>query len=68
MIEARTGVRFDIDRNKIADQYAIDKTKTVYKFTLYFTDFYTTAKTMTISLRMAVTEFGRLYLPPHRRN
>ena len=67
MVQARTGVEFDLDRNAQTDQRSIDSSKTVYKFTLYFKDFYGKASKMTIALRMDVTEFGRLYLPIRQR-
>jgi len=67
MIQARTGVEFDLDRNAQTDQRSIDGGKTVHKFTLYFRDFYGRASKMTIALRMDVTEFGRLYLPIQQR-
>ncbi|WP_328648064.1 nucleotidyl transferase AbiEii/AbiGii toxin family protein [Amycolatopsis sp. NBC_00348] len=68
MIQARTGVEFDIGRNAQTGQRSIDSSKTVYKFTLYFKNFYGKTSTMTIALRMDVTEFGRLYLPIQQRN
>jgi predicted nucleotidyltransferase component of viral defense system len=67
MIQARTGVEFDLDRNAQTDQRSIDSAKTVHKFTLYFKDFYGKASKMTIAVRMDVTEFGRLYLPIQQR-
>ena len=67
MVQSRTGVEFDLDRNAQTGQRSIDSTKTVHKFTLYFKDFYGRASTMTIALRMDVTEFGRLYLPIQQR-
>jgi predicted nucleotidyltransferase component of viral defense system len=67
MIQARTGVEFDLDRNAHTGQRSIDNDKTVHKFTLYFKDFYGRASKMTIALRMDVTEFGRLYLPIQQR-
>jgi predicted nucleotidyltransferase component of viral defense system len=67
MIQARTGVEFDLGRNGQTGLRSIDSNKTVYKFTLYFKDFYGKASTMTIALRMDVTEFGLLYLPIQQR-
>ncbi|MEU7888669.1 nucleotidyl transferase AbiEii/AbiGii toxin family protein [Microbispora bryophytorum] len=67
MIGARTGVTFDLDRNRQVDQRSIDSGKTVHKFALYFNDFYGNASKMTISMRMDVTEYGRLYLPIQQR-
>lgn len=66
-IQARTGVEFDIAGNRQVGEQAIDKTKTVYKYKLYFTDFYGVRRNVTIGLRMDVTEFARLYLPPQSR-
>jgi hypothetical protein len=67
MIQACTGVEFDLDRNAQTGQRSIDSGKTVHKFTLYFKDFYGKTSKMTIALRMDVTEFGRLYLPIQQR-
>ncbi|MFF7262229.1 nucleotidyl transferase AbiEii/AbiGii toxin family protein [Streptomyces sp. NPDC008159] len=67
LIEARTGVTFDLDRNRQAGDHTIGNDKTVYKYKLYFTDFYGDRNNVTIALRMDVTEFGRLYLPPQSR-
>jgi hypothetical protein len=39
----------------------------VHKFALYFNDFYGNASKMTISMRMDVTEYGRLHLPIQQR-
>ena len=68
MIQARTGVKFDIDRNAQTGQHSINNGKTVHKFALYFKNFHGKSSTMTIALRMDVTEFGRLYLPIQQRN
>lgn len=67
LIEARTDVAFDVDRNRLVASHAIDRTKTSFKYKLYFTDFHGVRNNVTISLKMDVTEFGRLYLPPQTR-
>jgi predicted nucleotidyltransferase component of viral defense system len=67
MVQARTGVEFDLDRNAQTGQRSIDSGKTVHKFALYFKDFYGNASKMIIALRMDVTEFGRFYLPVQQR-
>lgn len=67
MVQARTGVEFDLDRNAETGQHSIDSSRTVHKFTLYFKDFYGQASKITIALRMDVTEFGRIYLPIQQR-
>ena len=67
MIQARTGVEFDLDRNAQTGQRSIDSHRNVHKFALYFRDFYGNASKMIIALRLDVTEFGRLYLPVQQR-
>ncbi|MBU8551934.1 nucleotidyl transferase AbiEii/AbiGii toxin family protein [Streptomyces rochei] len=67
LVQARTGVSFDLERNRQAASHSIGNEKTVYKYTLYFTDFYGNRNNVTIGLRMDVTEFGRLYQPPQKR-
>jgi predicted nucleotidyltransferase component of viral defense system len=67
MVQTRTGVQFDLDRNAQTGLRSIDNGKSVHKFTLYFKDFYGRTSKMTISLRMDVTEFGRFYLPIQQR-
>jgi predicted nucleotidyltransferase component of viral defense system len=66
-IEARTGVRFDRDRNWVRDEQQINNRQTVCKYQLYFTDFYGNKGHVPTSFRMDVTEFGRLYLPVQTR-
>lgn len=68
LVQARTGVQFDIDRNQQLRAQSIDSKKTVYKYKLYFTDFHGKRNNVAIGLRMDVTEFGRLYLPAQTRN
>lgn len=37
--EARSGVKFDVDRNQLVGEQLIDRAKRVYKLRLYFRDF-----------------------------
>ncbi|AKJ10806.1 hypothetical protein ABB07_12515 [Streptomyces incarnatus] len=67
LVQARTGVIFDVERNRQTGGHGIGNDKTVYKYTLYFTDFYGNRNNVTIGLRMDVTEFGRLYRAPQTR-
>lgn len=67
LVQARTGVVFDLERNRQVGSHRAGNDKTVYKYTLYFTDFYGRRNNVTIGLRMDVTEFGRLYQPPMTR-
>lgn len=67
-IQEATDVQFDFDRNQIADERIISGTKKVYKIKLYFKDFYQGIDHITISIRMDVTEFDKLFLPIQTRN
>ena len=66
--EARTGVAFDLDRNRIAGEQQIDPERRVYKVQLYFRDFAGGGDHITLSVRVDVTEYDRLYLPSQTRN
>lgn len=68
MIQAHTGVAFDLDRNSQVDQRMITNQQTVYAYALYFHDFYGQPSKMTLKLSIDVTEFGRIYLPIQRAN
>jgi predicted nucleotidyltransferase component of viral defense system len=62
-----TGIRFDLDRNRVAGEQYIDSTRRAYKIKLYFKDMIGTSDHITISVRMDVTEFDRLLLPAQTR-
>ena len=62
-----TGVAFDVGRNRIVDEHQIDKQRKVFKVRLYFKDFLSGADHITLSVRMDVTEYDRLYLPAQER-
>ncbi|MGB8360857.1 MAG: nucleotidyl transferase AbiEii/AbiGii toxin family protein, partial [Acidimicrobiia bacterium] len=65
--QASAGVMFEIDRNRIVGEQQIDRQKKVFKIRLYFKDFLTGADHITLSVRMDVTEYDRLYLPVQER-
>jgi len=66
-VHARTGIRFDLDRNVIAKEQHIDANKRVYKMRLYFSDFSGNADHLTLKVRLDVTEGDRLHLPVQTR-
>lgn len=66
-VEARTGVAFDLDRNRIAGEQQIDRDRHVYKARLYFKDFAGGGDHITLSVRVDLTEYDRLYLPAQTR-
>jgi predicted nucleotidyltransferase component of viral defense system len=63
----RTGIVFDLDRNRLADEHYIDAERKVYKIRLYFRDFYGNPETITLKVRVDITEFDRIYLPVQTR-
>jgi predicted nucleotidyltransferase component of viral defense system len=65
--ERETGIRFDRERNRLADEHQIDRERTVYKFKLYFKDLIGGRDHVTISVRLDVTEYDRLHLPVQER-
>ena len=64
----KSGVQFDIDRNRVADVQGIDHERRVFKIRLYFHDFSGKADYLTLKVRVDVTEFERLLLPPQSRH
>ncbi len=67
-VQARTGIRFDLDRNAIAKEQRIDASKRIYKMRLYFSDFSGNADHLTLKVRLDVTEGDRLHLPVQTRS
>ena len=62
------GVKFETDRNTLEEDRKIDDKKKVYKGKVYFKDFYGNEDNITISIRLDITEFDRLYLDPVTRD
>mgnify|MGYP005813078727 CR=1 FL=1 len=61
------GVDFLIDRNTFKPGPQIDRQRQSYKGRVYFTDFCGQEDDLTISVKVDVTEFDRLYLPAVNR-
>lgn len=61
--EAACGVEFIVDRNTFVAGPFIDSERRSYKGRVYFTDFFGNQDDLTISVKVDVTEFDRLYLP-----
>ncbi len=66
-VQARSGVKFQNERNKVEEKFALDKERIVYHAKLYFTDFYGNAEKFVVSVRLDLTEMDRLYLPIQER-
>lgn len=66
-MQDRSGVVFETDKTWVKVDRAIDKETKVWKGRLYFKDFYGEESKITISVRLDITEFDRLYLPVQSR-
>lgn len=65
--EARTGVKFDLERNQIVGEQLIERGKRIYKLRLYFHDFSGNADHIPLKVKVDVTEFDRIHLPVQTR-
>lgn len=65
--QARSGVRFDLDRNRLVDVQQVEQDRRAYKLRLYFHDFADQPGEITLKVRVDVTENDRLLLPVQER-
>jgi predicted nucleotidyltransferase component of viral defense system len=61
------GVQFETERNVLRPELALDNERQSFKGRIYFKDFYGNSDNITISVRLDLTEFDRLYLPTVKR-
>jgi hypothetical protein len=64
---AASGVRFDLDRNRLVDEQQLDSERRVLKLRLYFHDFTGTTQELILKVRVDITELDRLALPVQTR-
>jgi predicted nucleotidyltransferase component of viral defense system len=67
LVQARTGIIFDKHRNNVQEKGNADRERKIYEARLYFKDFYGNPDAITISVRLDVTEYDRIYLPIQSR-
>ncbi len=67
LVESQCGVVFDTDRNSFRADRMLDKERQSFKGRVYFEDFYGEESEILISVRLDVSEFDRIYLPPVAR-
>lgn len=67
-VQDNAGVIFDKDRNTVDEKRWIDKERRIYEARLYFKDFYGNPDKITISIRLDITEFDKIYLPIQSRH
>lgn len=67
-VQESTGVEFLIEKNKVEEKELVDKSVNAKTVRIYFRDFYGNSDTLTISIRLDIREFDRIYLPIQSRN
>jgi len=67
-VQASTGVIFEKERTVVAEKRGADPDKKMYQARLYFKDFYGNSDNITISIRLDVKQFDRIFLPVQQRN
>ena len=65
--QSACGVHFETEKNTFVADRMIDATRQAYKGKVYFRDFHGEESQFTISVRLDVTEFDRLFLPTVQR-
>jgi predicted nucleotidyltransferase component of viral defense system len=66
-VQENSGIEFVKERIRVEEKSNSDKERKIYQARLYFRDFYGNPFTITISVRLDVTEFDRIYLPTQSR-
>ncbi len=67
-VQQMAGVCFEKDRNRVQERPDVDRDAKSYQVRLYFKDFYGNPDTITISVKLDIKEFDRIYLPTQSRN
>jgi predicted nucleotidyltransferase component of viral defense system len=66
-VHEATGITFENEKKRVDAEPTARGEGTQFKIRLYFKDFYGNPGTITISVRLDITEFDRLYLPTQIR-
>jgi predicted nucleotidyltransferase component of viral defense system len=61
------GVVFETEKNTFAAAHMVDNQRQSYKGRVYFRDFYGNSGEITLAVRLDITEFDRVFLPPVQR-
>lgn len=61
------GVVFETDKNTFSADRMIDSQRQAYKGRVYFRDFYGNSGEIMIAVRLDITEFDKVFLPPVQR-
>lgn len=67
-VQAASGIIFDKEKSRVEEKPGADADSRGFQVRLYFKDFYGNPDTITISVRLDIKEFDRIYLPVQTRN
>lgn len=67
VVESMSGVKFDVEENRVDEGWSADKDQHVYKARLYFHDFFGGRDEMLITIRLDISEFDKIHLPLQTR-
>ena len=67
-VQASSGVTFEKEKCRVEEKPGADRDSKAYHVRLYFKDFYGNPETITISVRLDIKEFDRIYLPTQMRS
>ena len=66
-VQDHTGVLFQKNKNLVMAKKRVDPSKTVSEARLYFRDFYGNENSIILKIKLDVTQFDKIYLPPQNR-
>ena len=67
-VRDEVGVDFDVSKTRIFPKRSADEDKQISEVRLYFRDFYGVESSMTLKVKLDITEFDKLYLPVQSRS
>lgn len=68
LVQSKTGVFFEKEKTRVEKKKGVDPDKSIYEARLYFKDFYGNAEHITISIRLDITQFDKIFLSIQKRN
>jgi predicted nucleotidyltransferase component of viral defense system len=68
VVTAAAGVNFDTERTRIREKKLSNEEQKMYEARLYFRDFYGNPNNITISVKIDISEYDRIYLPVQQRH
>ena len=66
-VQENTAIIFEKERNKVEEKGIIDQDRKIYQAKLYFKDFYGNSDNITVSVRLDISEYDKIFLPIQTR-